>query len=70
LSNSNSANATAAHAQAAILDGINDILSGGLSRAAANAASTAKVFLESTNNNRMSLLQRSSLPVRSTETDS
>ncbi len=56
LSNHNSANATAACAQAAILDGINDILSGGLSAAAASAASTAEVFLESTNNNRMSPL--------------
>jgi hypothetical protein len=48
LSNPNSATATAASAEAAILDGINDILSGGLSTAAASAASTAEVFLEST----------------------
>jgi hypothetical protein len=56
LSNPNSANGTAACAEAAILDGINDILSGGLSTAAASAASTAEVFLESTNNNQMSPL--------------
>ncbi len=47
LSNPNSAAATAARAQAVILDGINDILSGGLSTAATNAASTAENILSS-----------------------
>jgi len=56
LSNPNSAAATAARAQAVILDGINDILSGGLSTAATNAASTAEIILESNNTNRMSPL--------------
>ncbi len=56
MSNPNSANVTAAHAQAAILDGINYILSGGLSTASASAASTAEVFLEFTDNNQMSPL--------------
>jgi hypothetical protein len=53
LSNPNSAAATVARAQAVILDGINDILSGGLSTAATNAASTAEIILESNNTNRM-----------------
>lgn len=44
LSNPDSAAATAARAQAVILDGINDILSGGLSTAATNAASTAEII--------------------------
>ncbi len=56
LSNPNSATATEAHAQVIILDEVNDILSVGLSKVDANAASTAEVFLESTNNNRMSSL--------------
>jgi hypothetical protein len=55
LSNPNSATATEASAQADILAGINDIVSGGLITEAANAASTTEVFLESTNNNQIIL---------------
>jgi hypothetical protein len=56
LNNPNSAAATAACAQAVILDGINDISSGGLSTIATNAASTAEIFLEPNNTNQMSQL--------------